>query len=112
MRAINLRSKKWYRNLFSTITFVKSDGAWINIKEYTKGKITEVDGKWSNQAFCKCGNELVHSNSFIKERDLTTHSVFDYKCSSCGEVQYLNPDVMPGLMPCDINGNPLTKIKA
>ena len=36
---------KWYRDLFKNRTFVKSDGVWIDIKNYTKGKITDVDGK-------------------------------------------------------------------
>lgn len=104
---MNLLNRKWYRNLFSNRTFVKSDGKWIDIKNYNKGKITDVDGKWNSQAFCKCGNELIHSKSFLRERDLKTHSVFDYKCSSCGEMQYWNPDVIPGLLQCDVNGTPL-----
>lgn len=104
---MNLLNKKWYRNLFLDRTFVKSDGNWIDIKNYTKGKITDVDGKWNTQAFCDCGNELIHSKSFLQERDLKTHSVFDYKCSNCGETQYWNPDVIPGLLKCDVNGTPL-----
>jgi len=41
---MNLLKLKWYRNLFSKRTFVKSDGNWIDIKSYGNGKITEVDG--------------------------------------------------------------------
>lgn len=108
---MNFLNKKWYRNLFSHRTFVKADGNWIDIKNYTKGKITDVDGKWNIQAFCDCGNELIHSKSFLQERDLKIHSVFDYKCSNCGEVQYWNPDVIPGLLKCDINGTPLYRRK-
>src|SRR5690554_2280246 len=104
---MNLLNRKWYRNLFSNRTFVKVDNSWIDIKNYKVGKITNVDGKWNTLAFCNCGNELIHSKSFIRERDLKTHSVFDYECTNCGEKHHWNPDVIPGLLKCDINGTPL-----
>jgi len=104
---MNLLKWKWYRNLFSRRTFVKSDGTWIDRKNYKSGKITDVDGKWNNQAFCDCGNELIYSNSFIQERETGTHCVIDYKCSACGELQYFNPDLIPGLLKCSIDGTPL-----
>lgn len=104
---MNLLNKKWYRNLFNNRTFVKVDNKWIDIKNYKKGKVTDVDGKWYSLAICKCGNVLTHSNSFIKERDLGNYSVFDYKCSNCGELCYQNPDIAPFLMPCQHDGTPL-----
>lgn len=107
MVTMNLLNKKWYRDLFQSRTFVKSDGNWIDIKNYTKGKITKVDGKWNTQVFCGCGNELIHSNSFLQERGYKAYSVFDYKCSNCGEIQHYNPDVIPGILKCDVDGNPL-----
>jgi len=103
---MSLVNNKWYRSLFPNRTFVKCDNKWIDIKKYVNGKITDVDGKWSTQAFCECGNELVHSNSFVGERDLNHTTVFDYKCSNCGEIQFWNPDVIPGLIRCDENGTP------
>ena len=104
---MNLLNRKWYRNLFSIRTFVKSDNVWIDITNYVNGKITDVDGKWSSQAFCDCGNELIHSNSFLQERETGKHCVFDYKCSCCGQMQYWNPDIIPGLLKCSIDGTPL-----
>ncbi len=104
---MSLLNRKWYRNLFLHRTFVKTGGNWVDIKKYTGGKVTDVDGKWSTQAFCDCGNELVHSNSFLQERDLKNCSVFDYKCTNCGEKQYWNPCIIPGLLKCDKKGNPL-----
>ena len=105
--SMNLLKWKWYRNLFSNKTFVKSDGIWINIKKYLKGKIIDVDGKWTTQAFCSCGNELVCSNSFIQERKTQNHYIFDYKCSNCGKIQYWNPDIISGLLPCQFDGTPI-----
>jgi len=104
---IMLLNKKWYRNLFTSRTFVKSDNVWIDLKNYKKGKITSVDGKWNTQAFCECGNELIHSNSYLRERKTEKHFVFDYKCSNCGKMQYWNPDIIPGLLRCTIDGTPL-----
>lgn len=104
---MNLLKWKWYRNLFSSITFVKCDGKWIDRKNYIKGKITEVDGKWYSQAFCNCGNELTFSNSFIQERKSGVHFVFDYKCTCCGSLIYFNPDIIPGFLKCSIDGTPL-----
>lgn len=104
---MNILNKKWYRNLFSTRTFVKSNDVWIDKKNYKKGKITEVDGKWNNQAFCDCGNELIYSNSFIQERKTKYHCVFDYKCSNCDKELYWNPDIIPGLIKCQFDGTPL-----
>lgn len=98
---------KWYRGLFSKRTFVKSDDEWIDIKNYTIGKVTEVDGVWNNQVFCICDNELVHSHSFIRERNINGRFVYDYKCSNCNKEQHMNPDIIPGLLACDFNGNPI-----
>ena len=96
----------WYRNLFSENTFLEVDGEWINLTKYSKGKVTKVEGKWNTQAFCKCGNELIHSNSFKEEVKMPNNYVWHYKCSNCDSVQYWNPDIIPGLLPCNINGIP------
>ncbi len=88
---------------------MKSDDIWIDFNNYKTGKITDVDGKWSTQAFCGCGNELIHSNSFLQERETGSACVFDYKCSNCGETQHWNPDVIPGLIKCDIDGKIIWK---
>lgn len=104
---MNLLNKKWYRNLFNNRTFVKSDGQWIDFKKYIRGKITEVDGKWRTQAFCECGNELIHTNSFVSARETKNHDVWDYVCKSCGKKQHWNPSLMMGLVLCDFEGDPL-----
>ena len=103
-----LLQKSWYRNLFRSKTFIKCDGKWIPFKDHIKGKkIEAVDGKVNTLAFCECGNELVHSDSFIEERKSNTGEwVFDYICSFCGKKQHWNPDIIPGLIPCDEDGTP------
>lgn len=106
-----LIQKQWYRNITTKATFYKSNDKWHNLKQFKKGeKIEAIDGKWNTQVFCKCGNELVHSQSFIKERHVKESGeyVFDYKCSFCGVEQYFNPDIIPGLLQCDKNGISIT----
>ena len=105
---MNLLNFKWFRSLSSSKTFVKVDGEWIDHSKYVKGKITDVDGKWHTQVFCGCGNELVHSNSFLSERQNNQWSIYDYKCTGCSKVKHFNPGVIPGLIECDFNGNPLS----
>ena len=105
-----LIQKRWIRNLFSKRTFYKNYGTWYDLKDFKKGEIIHaIEGKWCNQVFCKCGNELVHSQSFLKDRYVksTDQSVFDYQCSFCGTTQHYNPDIIPGLLKCDNNGIPL-----
>lgn len=100
---------KWYRDLFPTKTFIKCDGVWKNIKDFKKGsKIESVYGKWTTLAFCvKCQNELIHSESFLEERKVLNNFVWDFKCSFCGHVSHWNPDIIPGLLLCDENGEPI-----
>ncbi len=101
--------KEWYRNIKGKTCF-KSKGLWYDISELKKGMIVEdVENGCGTMAWCKCGNELVHSNSFIKEREVTetNFAVFDYKCSYCGKEQHWNPCLIPGLIPCDKSGIPL-----
>jgi hypothetical protein len=103
-----LIQKKWFRELFSNKTYYRSNGIWRDLKFFKKGQmINDIDGKWNTKAYCKCGNELVHSNSFIKER-YVTHTdqyVYDYKCSFCGNGLHYNPDIIPGLLKCNKDGS-------
>jgi len=104
--------KKWYRDLFSKRTFFKSSkGEWKDLKNFKIGeKIIEIDGKWNSQVFCDCGNELSHSQSFVESKDMGVGlTVYTYLCSHCNKVSHFNPDVIPGLFPCDDKGNPITK---
>lgn len=104
---MNLLNLRWYRNLFNNRTFVKLESGWIDIKKYQGGKITDVDGKWNTQAFCDCGNELVHSKSFVQQRITEAHTVLDYKCSHCGKEQHWNSGLIPGLIRCEFDGTPI-----
>ncbi len=104
---MNLIKYKWYRDLFSTKTFALVNDEWIDYKNYISGKITRIEGKWNTQAFCKCGNELTHSNSYAAYKDVKNTSIWEYNCSSCGKKQYWSPDYIPGLLPCNENGIPL-----
>ena len=102
--------KRWYRNLFSKKTFflISEDKNktcfWIEQKNFKKGVILKnVDGLWYTQFFCNnCKNELVHSNSFIKEKN----DIAEYKCSHCNKEQYGRLDVMPGILHCSKEGIP------
>ena len=105
-----LIQKQWFRNLFSKRTFYKTYNKWYDLRDFKKGVIIhKIDGKWNTQCFCKCGNELVHSQSFLKERHVkdTDQYVYDYKCSFCGQVQHYNPEIIPGLLKCNDKGIPL-----
>lgn len=108
-----LIQKRWFRNMFSDKTYFKNYGTWYDLKDYKKGDmIHAIDGKWNSQAFCDCGNELVHSQSFIKENFIkeTKLFVYKYKCSVCGVESYYNPGIIPGLLKCDKYGSPLNSI--
>lgn len=103
-----LIQKKWYRDLFSRTCFIKVDGVWKNRKDFKKGeKVENVYNGVGTKAWCHCGNELVHSDSFITNRQVlkTGMEVWDYECSHCKDVQFRNPCLMPGIHPCDENGN-------
>ena len=108
---MNLLNRKWYRSLFTSRTFVKADGEWIDLKKYTKGKITNVDGKWNSQAYCFCGHELIQSNSFVGERIVGGMTLWDYKCNYCGAKTHWCPDIIPGLLRVDNEGNLLDNNK-
>jgi len=104
-----LIQKQWFRNLFSKRTFYLNDTKWRDLSEFKKGeKIRAIDGKWNTQVFCECGNEMVHSQSFLDERFVkdTNQYVYDYQCSFCGVKSHYNPEIMPGLKKCDKNGIP------
>ena len=102
-----LIQKQWFRNLLEKRTFYLSNDKWKELSEFKKGeKVEKVDGKWNTQTWCKCGNELVHSESFLCQREVkeTGFAVYDYKCSFCGVKQHRNPCVMPGIHSCDKDG--------
>ena len=115
-----LRQKAWFREWFPGTTYFKSrDGEWDLLQNRLplepaadiangKGSMTWCDNT-------KCGNELVHTDSFITERTLTRFwpnpypvksYVYDYECSCCGLKQYRRPDLGPGLRACDEKGVP------
>lgn len=104
---------KWFRSLRDGDTYVKIDGKWYTHDYYEQhmsgsSKITDVDGKWNSLAFCSCGNELTHSNSMTGVTTLHNNiRTFNYECRCCGTKQHWNPDVIPGLIQCDKDGNPL-----
>jgi hypothetical protein len=92
----------------SPSTDIRVNGQWKPVTQHVEGeKIEAVRGKMNCCAFCRCGNELVHSRSFLGERDLGKWSVYDYKCTHCGESSHWNPDIIPGLLPCAEDGTPL-----
>lgn len=103
----HLIQNRWFRNIYNNTTFYLSNGKWKELSDFLKGeKIQDIDNGVGTCAWCSCGNELVHSQSFIREREVkeTRMSVFDYKCSFCGMVQYRNPCLMPGIHSCDKDG--------
>lgn len=105
-----LLQKRWYRNYTSERIYL-SNGIWKLFSDFKKGdKVETLINGVGTQAWCECGNELVHSDSFLQEREVkeTGFAVYDYQCSHCGKCQYRNPCVMPGLHSCDKYGN-LTK---
>lgn len=99
--------KQWYRNWYPNRTFIFVDNIWKDLDEYIEGeKIEKVDGRWTTQSFCKCGNELIHSGSVsgIKQGE---NVIYTFKCKHCKLVSYRRPDLIPGLLPCDKHGTPL-----
>ncbi len=102
-----LIQKQWVRNLLRERTFFFNKNKWKDLRNFKKGeKVEHVYNGCGTQAWCDCGNELVHSKSFLREREVkeTGFAVFDYKCSFCGVEQYRNPCVMPGIHSCDKDG--------
>lgn len=102
-----LIQKQWFRNLLEKRTFYLSNGKWKEMSDFKKGeKVERVDNGCGTQAWCKCGNELVHSESFLCEREVkeTGFAVYDYECSFCDVKQHRNPCIMPGIHSCDKDG--------
>jgi hypothetical protein len=110
---INLAKHKWFRSLWPSKTFVNVDGEWMDIRRYHKGKVIDVDGKWHTMVFCDCGNELVHSKSFVNRHQTKLpdrqiiQTLYEYKCSNCGRELFFRPDIIPGLLRCNPNGDPI-----
>jgi hypothetical protein len=103
---------KFFRNLYISEIFILDEisNKWFFIKDLKPGmKVIKVDGKWNSQCFCECGNELIHSNSFIEERVLKHCTfpifIYDYKCNYCRKEKHFRPDIAPCFLSCDINGN-------
>ena len=111
-----LIQRSWFRRLFSNKTYILTECSaecsaegerWKYLADFTLGeKILRVEGKFNIQTWCKCGNELVHSKSFLGEREIkkTEITVYDYKCSCCGRLQYRRPDIGAGLYACNRYG--------
>lgn len=60
------------------------------------------------ECWCTCGQRLNASGSFCYETyvENTEQFVFKYQCTFCNRISYFNPDIIPGLMPCDEFGIP------
>jgi len=102
----SIRQKKWYRNLFPKTFYYKIKGTWKKSSEYKTGdKIEDVDGPWNSLYFCDCGNELSHSDSYIKED--TGTGVWEYKCTHCSKHQYANGTLGPFIIESDDKGAPI-----
>lgn len=103
-----LLQRKWYRNLFNSHTYYLNKGTWKNLNDFILGeKIELVEGDWSTQFYCTCGNDLVHSHS-LETHVITKHNgdIFKYSCSHCGDIIYGNPNIIHGILSCDKNGIP------
>jgi hypothetical protein len=88
-------------------TFIKVNDKWKYLCDLDPSdKVTDVDGKWNMLTFCSCGNELNHSGSFFMTTTVKHNTVYTYRCSYCDEISYYNPDIIPGLCPCNENGIP------
>lgn len=101
-----LIQKRWFRDLTER-TYYLNNGKWKDLSDFKKGeKVERVYNGCGTQSWCGCGNELVHSDSFLCEREVkeTGMAVYDYKCSFCGEKQHRNPCVMPGIHSCNEKG--------
>lgn len=107
-----LIQKGWFRRLFSNKTYILTECSaegerWKYIANFTLGeKILRVEGNCRDQTWCKCGNELVHSKSFLGERVIkkTEISIYDYQCSCCCRIEYRSPDIGAGLYECNRYG--------
>jgi len=99
--------KQWFRNLFPNNTYILVDNKWKGYDDYVMGeKITDVDGRWNTQFYCKCGNELIQSGSCRETRAGNNQTVWVFKCEHCWLVSYGRPDLIPGVLSCDKHGKP------
>lgn len=71
-----------------------SDGAFKENEKTEKKKFEYKQLKKGqyNFCYCECGNELISSNSFLKDTDFVY-----YKCSKCGKITKWDFDA-----PCPI----------
>ncbi len=103
-----LEQYKWFRKMFDSRTYYKSSGVWKNLKSFRPGeKIDDIDGYYHNLLQCDCGNELIHSRSFVKEEKINMEAILRFDCTFCGETKYYNSDIMPGLLRCNKEGIPI-----
>lgn len=103
-----LIQKRWFRNLFPKNYYYYVDGVWIIQSEFKDGmKLEKVDGPWHSLNFCDCGNELSHSNSYVKSDD---NGIWEYKCTHCGKHQYKNGTLGPFILGCNKEGVPLNMV--
>jgi hypothetical protein len=51
--------------------------------------------------YCKCGNELTTTNSFISDEGEQENNIVTYKCSHCNKESKFNFDIAP--CPLKIN---------
>ena len=109
-----LLQKKWFRNFFSESTYFlvsdtksEAEAKWVIDKDFKKGQfIHNINGKWYSQFFCsECHNELIHSDSFISGNQ--EKGIVEYVCSYCKKHQYGNLGIIPGILHCDVDGNPI-----
>jgi hypothetical protein len=127
-----LRSFKWFRSLFNVSwhnVLLDADQQWpaapakfywLTDDEYfnKSNQIPFINsnfvydyeplGYLLTECWCTCGQRLNASGSFCYEDYVksTKQFVFKYKCSFCGNISYYNPDIIPGLMPCNELGIP------
>lgn len=102
-----LIQKHWFRDLTGEDFFLDYDNVWHPIDKFRKGFRLKRTHKMKNGFECSCpncANGLAGSNSFKEE---VSDSVWKAECINCNKVSYWNPDIIPGVLQCDINGNPL-----
>lgn len=127
-----LRSFRWFRSLFNVSWYnilldadqqwpaAPAKYYWLTDDEYINNSDQipfinsnfvydyEPLGYLLTECWCRCGQRLNASGSFCYETyvENTKQFVFKYECTFCGHISYYNPDIIPGLMPCDEFGIP------
>lgn len=100
-----LIQKRWFRQLTGKLYYFAND-QWINSEDFKRGMKLEKAEGWKNSLnWCSCGNELSHSDSFIKQLE---NGVWEYKCSHCDKHQYKNGTLGMFIIECDEIGRPFT----